>query len=78
MPDLAGLIAPQHLLIVAGRKDAIARFEGVEQGFRMARRAFTAAGCPDHVALLAADGEHRFYPELAWPAITSVLQSWRP
>jgi dienelactone hydrolase len=77
MPDLAGLIAPRHLLIVAGKKDAIARFEGVEEGFRRAREAFAAAGCREHVQLLAAEGEHRFYPELAWPAITSVANGWR-
>ena len=77
MPGLAGLIAPQHLLIVAGRKDALARFEGVEEGFRLAQRAFAAAGAADHVRLLAADGEHRFYPELAWPAIGEVVRCWK-
>lgn len=77
MPDLAGLIAPRHMLIVAGKKDAIARFEGVEEGFRLARRAFKAAGVADNVHLLAADGEHQFYPELAWPAIGEVIKSWK-
>jgi len=77
MPDLAGLIAPRHLLIVAGKKDAIARFEGVEEGFRLAQRAFTAAGVAGHIHLLAAEGEHRFYPELAWPVIGEVLRSWK-
>ena len=73
MPDLAGLIAPRHLLIVAGKKDAIARFEGVEKGFRLAREIFAAAGSRDRVQLLAAEGGHRFYPDLAWPAVSKVL-----
>jgi len=77
MPDMAGLIAPRHLLIVAGRKDALARFEGVEEGFRLAQRAFAAASAADHIQLLAADGEHRFYPELAWPAIGKVVKGWK-
>ncbi len=77
MPDMAGLIAPRHLLIVAGRKDALARFEGVEEGFRLAQRAFTAAGAADRIRLLAGDGEHRFYPELAWPAIGEIVKDWR-
>jgi pimeloyl-ACP methyl ester carboxylesterase len=76
MPDLAGLIAPRHLLIVAGKQDAIARFEGVEQGVSAARRAFAAVAVADRVRLLAADGPHRFYPELAWPVIGQVLASW--
>jgi len=76
MPDLAGLIAPRHLLIVAGKQDALARFEGVEEGYRRARQAFAAAGFADRVALLAAEGDHRFYPDLAWPEIQRVLQPW--
>lgn len=76
MPDLAGLIAPRHLLIVAGKQDALARFEGVEEGYRRARQAFAAAGFEQRVALLAAEGEHRFYPDLAWPEIHRVLKQW--
>ena len=76
MPDLAGLIAPRHLILVAGKEDGLARFDGVEQGYQTARRAFTAAGCPEHVSLLAAEGGHQFYPELAWPVIQRVLEEW--
>ena len=73
MPDLAGLIAPRRLLIVAGKRDALARFEGVEEGFRRAQMVFAAAGCRDRVQLLAADGGHQFYPELAWPAVANAM-----
>jgi len=76
MPDLAGLIAPRHLILVAGKKDRIARFDGVEEGYRMARRSFAAAGCADRVVLLAAEGGHQFYPELAWPVIQETLADW--
>ena len=76
MPDLAGLIAPRHLILVAGKKDRIARFDGVEEGFRMAKRSFAAAACADHVVLLAAEGGHQFYPELAWPVIQDTLADW--
>lgn len=76
MPDLAGLIAPRHLILVAGKKDGIARFDGVQEGYRMAKRAFAAAGFADYVVLLVAEGGHQFYPELAWPAIQKTLASW--
>jgi len=76
MPDLAGLIAPRHLILVAGKKDGIARFDGVQEGYRLAKRAFVAAGCADRVVLLAAEGGHQFYPELAWPVIQKTLASW--
>ena len=75
MPDLAGLIAPRKLLIVAGKKDHLARFEGVEAGFRRAREIFAAAGSPNHVRLVAGDGGHQFYPELAWPAVQEMMTS---
>ena len=76
MPDLAGLIAPRHLVLVAGKKDGIARFDGVEEGLRMAKRSFAAAECADRVVLLAAEGGHQFYPELAWPVIQDTLAYW--
>ena len=76
MPDLAGLIAPRHLILVAGKEDAIARFDGVEEGFRVAKKAFAAGGCPDRVVLLAAEGGHQFYPDLAWPVIQKTLADW--
>src|SRR5690606_4733799 len=44
MPDLAGLIAPQRLLVVAGKTDPLARFEGVQEGFERTRAIFAAAG----------------------------------
>jgi dienelactone hydrolase len=75
MPDLAGLIAPRKFLIVAGKKDNLARFEGVEAGYRRAREIFTAAGAADNVRLVAGEGGHQFYPELAWPAVQEMMTS---
>lgn len=76
MPDLAGLVVPRHLLVVAGRKDHLAPVESVQRGFEVARAAYQAAGVPDRTRLLIGDGEHRFYPELAWPVIQAIAESW--
>lgn len=73
MPDLAGLIAPRRLLIVAGKSDPLARFEGVELGYQRAREIFTAAGVAERVRLVAGEGGHQFYPELAWPAVAEMM-----
>jgi dienelactone hydrolase len=78
MPDLAGLVAPRDLIVVAGKQDSIARFEGVEEGCRLARRAFEAAGCGNRIQRVAAEGGHQFYPDLAWPVITATLDRWTP
>lgn len=74
MPDLAGLIAPNRLLIVAGRTDPLASIEGVEQGFARTRDLFTSAGCPDRVRLVIGEGGHQFFPDLAW----RVIREWMP
>ncbi len=76
MPDLAGLIAPQHLLVVAATKDHLAPVESVRRGFETARAAFDAAGVPDHSRLVVGKGGHQFYPEIAWPVIQAILESW--
>lgn len=73
MPDLAGLIAPRRLLIVAGRQDNLARFAGVERGYGRAREIFAAAGAADRIRLVAGEGGHQFYPELAWPAVAEMM-----
>ena len=75
MPDLGGLIAPRRLLIVAGKQDPLARFAGVEKGFRRTREIFAAAGCEDRVRLAAGEGGHQFYPKLAWPVVAELVGS---
>jgi len=77
MGDLGGLVAPRHLVIVAGKKDGIARFSGVQKAFRQTRRIFGALDCAANTTLLAADGGHQFYPDLAWPLIEKIKDGWR-
>ncbi len=76
MPDLAGLIAPRDLIIVAGAEDHLAPEQSVRNGAETAAAAFEAAGAPERFQLLVGDGGHQFYPELAWPAIQSVMEAW--
>ena len=73
MGELAGLIAPRRLLVVAGREDEIFPIEGVETAFEMAQEIFTAAGCPDNLELVVGPGGHRFYADAAWPAIRAMM-----
>ena len=73
MPDLAGLIPPRKLLIVAGREDSIFPFAGVQQGVETARDIFRAAGRPENLELVVGEGGHRFYAEQSWPIIRRWL-----
>ncbi len=69
MPELAELIAPRHLLIVAGKQDYLADIEGVRAGYQTARRLFEKHGGAANIELVEGEGGHQFYPELAWPII---------
>ena len=71
--DLAGLIAPRKLVVVAGREDAIFPLHGVEEAFATAREIYQAAGCADHIELVVGEGGHRFYAKEAWPVIRRMM-----
>jgi dienelactone hydrolase len=71
--ELAGLIAPRNLLVVAGETDDIFPIDGVRRAFATACDIFAAAGCPGRVHLVVGPNGHRFYADLAWPHIVRSL-----
>lgn len=75
MGDLAGLIAPRPLIVVAGREDEIFPIGGVEETFDTIRRIYAAAGVPERCRLVVGEGGHRFYADLAWPVFRE-LAGW--
>ena len=77
MPDLTGLIAPRDLIIVAGRKDPLARLSGVKAGFATAQKIYRKAGVPTHVRLIVGSEGHRFYAKEAWPVIQELITAWK-
>jgi dienelactone hydrolase len=75
MGDLAGLIAPRPLVVVAGRDDDIFPIGAVEETFETIRRVYRAAGAPDRCQLVIGEGGHRFYADQAWPVFRE-LSGW--
>jgi len=71
--DLAGLVAPRRLIVVAGEQDDIFPIEGVHKAFEKAKSIFTAAGCAENCQLVVGAEGHRFYASLAWPLILKML-----
>jgi dienelactone hydrolase len=65
MGDLAGLIAPRPLVLVAGDEDPIFPYEGVLAGEVTIRSVYRAFGAGDRVTLHTGHGGHRFYRD-AW------------
>ncbi|PIN88105.1 hypothetical protein COV12_00305 [Candidatus Woesearchaeota archaeon CG10_big_fil_rev_8_21_14_0_10_32_24] len=72
MADVAGLICPRNLIIVAGQKDHLFPIGGVKKAYHDLNEIYhfeTKNNC----SLLIGEEGHRFYPTLAWPLINSLI-----
>ena len=72
MPDLACLIAPRPLVVVAGKEDEIFPLYGVTESFNKIEEIYNAFGYSDNCKLVIGNGGHRFYPE-AWGVLSEIL-----
>jgi len=72
MGDLACLIAPRKLIVVAGAEDDGFLIEGVKEVYSTIEKIYKRAGVADHCKLIIGDGEHRFYAKLSWPVFREV------
>ena len=75
MGDLAGLIAPRPLIVVAGREDNIFPIEGVQKSFERIQKLYKLAGAADNCRLIIGEGGHRFYAKESWPVFRE-LSGW--
>jgi dienelactone hydrolase len=78
MHDVAGLIAPRHLLIVNGRDDALFPLSEVDRAVAGVRQTYRTARAGDRFAHRYGDGGHRFYKDLMWPFIERALGDLAP
>lgn len=75
MGDLAGMIAPRPLVVVAGREDDIFPIHGVIKSFERIRELYQAFGAEENCRLVIGEGGHRFYARDAWPVFRE-LSGW--
>lgn len=71
--DVAGLIAPRHLLAVNGKADNLHENSDIERAAHHTRLIYDAAGVPGHFEHRWGDQGHRFYSHLMWDFITKAL-----
>lgn len=71
--DVVGLVAPRPLLAISGARDHIFPYAGVAAVIESARRVYQAIGADGNLAVASADGPHRFYPDVAWPAFERLV-----
>jgi dienelactone hydrolase len=67
--DVAGLIAPRHLLMVHGRDDPLFDNDDVDRAVSEVRRIYAAASAAERFEHAYGAGGHRFYGELMWPFV---------
>ncbi len=74
MGDLAGLIAPKFLIVVAGENDPIFPIGGVKRCFGTVAGVYKAEGHPENCRLVVGPKGHQFYPDEAWPAFHEMVK----
>ena len=71
--DLAGLISPRPLLIIAGGLDPIFPLAGVRVAYERVREIYQAAGADDRLELFVGGEGHRYYAERVWGFLAEHL-----
>ncbi len=69
MQDLACLIAPRKLLVVAGKEDHIFPIYGVEKGYKTVEKVFEKAGAKDNCRLVETPKGHWWCDDVIWDEI---------
>lgn len=69
MADLAALIAPRKLSVVAGELDDIFPIAGVREAFATVSDIFTSAGCPENATLTTTPKNHWWCEDIVWDAV---------
>lgn len=76
MGDLAALIAPRKLIVVAGAKDTGFLLPGVESEYEVIKSIYKRVGCGDSCELVVGPEGHRFYADPSW-SIFARLSGWK-
>ncbi len=72
MQDLACLIAPRKLLVVAGKEDSIFPIEGVTDGFETVKKIYEAAGSSENCKMVTTPKGHWWCEDIVWSEIEKL------
>jgi len=75
MQDLAALIAPRRLSVIAGIKDNIFPIEGVKAGFETVKQIYAAEGAADACTLTVTPREHWWCEDIVWGEIQKAADA---
>ena len=79
MQDLACLIAPRPMAIIAGQLDDIFPIEGVRRGYETVKAIYAYAGAPDACRLVETPKDHWWCVDIVWNTINQEAEKlgWR-
>ena len=75
MGDLAALIAPRVFVAINGRLDRTFPVESAEEQLEVAKQVYKVLGCEGRCRLETAPEGHRYYANIAWPALREALKA---
>ena len=75
MGELACLIAPRKLILVAGEQDSGFTIDGVHEVYETIQKIYEKAGVPDQCQLVVGNEGHRFYADPSWEVFRK-LSGW--
>jgi len=73
MGDLAGLIAPRALVVVAGAEDPIFPLQPTKETFEIIKKMYSYSNKPANCRLVIGDEGHRFYADPAWKELKTLI-----
>jgi len=73
MYDVAGLIAPRPLLVIAGAEDPIFPLAGVHEAYAQVREVCEALGAEANLELYVGPEGHRYYKARTWDFVRERL-----
>lgn len=74
MGDIACMIAPRKLVVVAGEKDHGFHIKGSLDAYSVIEKIYKKAGCPDNCKLVVGAEGHRFYADPSWKVFRELSQ----
>ena len=74
MQDLACLIAPRNLIVIAGEYDTIFKIDGVREGMKTVEKIFEKEGVKDNCKLVVTDKAHWWCKDIVWQAINETAK----
>lgn len=75
MGELACLIAPRKLVMVAGKEDGGFYIDGALDAYSTIEKVYEKAGATENCRLVVGPEGHRFYADLSWP-VFKELSGW--